>query len=194
MLRILDWMATNITRHTLQIPPLISDKLIRTTSRKTIENSGPKLEMRSIQIAVFVLCFLATSISRGEDRHNIVFIMVDDLGWKDIACYGNRLVETPNIDRLAKNGIRFTDFYAAGTVCSATRCSVQSGQNQARIGITDFIPGHWRPYERVITPRPKSALPQEIVTVAESLKDVGYSTGYIGKWHLGNGPQFQPDK
>ena len=150
--------------------------------------------MRSIQIAVFVLCFLATSISRGEDRHNIVFIMVDDLGWKDIACYGNRLVETPNIDRLAKNGIRFTDFYAAGTVCSATRCSVQSGQNQARIGITDFIPGHWRPYERVITPRPKSALPQEIVTVAESLKDVGYSTGYIGKWHLGNGPQFQPDK
>ena len=130
----------------------------------------------------------------AEERPNIVFVFIDDLGWKDIGCYGNDFVETPRIDKLARQGVRFTNFYAAGTVCSATRCSVQSGQNQARIGITDFIPGHWRPFERVITPRPIAALPTDIVTIGESLQAAGYSTGYIGKWHLGNGADFQPDK
>ncbi len=128
------------------------------------------------------------------DQPNIVLIFIDDLGWKDIGCYGNDFVETPHIDRLAAEGLRFTDFYAAGAVCSPTRCALQSGQNQARIGITDFIPGHWRPFERVITPRPKKALPLEIVTIGEALKAAGYKTGYIGKWHLGSGPMFQPDQ
>ena len=138
---------------------------------------------------------VASPVNGAPVSHpNIVLIFIDDLGWKDIGCYGNDFVETPRIDRLAKEGVRFTDFYAAGNVCSATRCSVQSGQNQARIGITDFISGHWRPFERVITPRPRMALPNDIVTVAESLRSAGYSTGYIGKWHLGNGPQFQPDR
>ena len=90
--------------------------------------------------------------------------------------------------------MRFTDFYAAGAVCSPTRCAVQSGQNQARIGITAHIPGHWRPFERVITPLTTMALPLDTITVAESLKQAGYRTGYVGKWHLGNGPDFQPDK
>lgn len=140
-----------------------------------------------------VSAVLVRDLQAGQ-RPNIVLIFIDDLGWKDIACYGNRLVETPRIDRLAREGIRFTDFYAAGNVCSATRCSVQSGQNQARIGITDFIPGHWRPFERVITPRPRSALPSDIVTIGESMQAAGYRTGYIGKWHLGNAPEFQPDR
>ena len=126
-------------------------------------------------------------------KPNIILIFIDDLGWKDIGCYGNDFVETPNIDDLASDGIRFTNFYAAGAVCSPTRCAVQSGQNQARVGITAHIPGHWRPFERVITPRPTMALPLDVVTVAESLKSAGYATGYIGKWHLGTGPQFQPD-
>ncbi len=127
-------------------------------------------------------------------RPNIVLIFIDDLGWKDLGCYGNDFVETPRIDRLAAEGVRFTDFYAAGAVCSPTRCALQAGQNQARIGITAHIPGHWRPYERVITPRPTMALPLDTVTVAESLQAAGYATGYIGKWHLGNRPQFQPDQ
>jgi len=130
----------------------------------------------------------------AADRPNIVLIFIDDLGWRDIGCYGNSLVETPRIDRLAAQGVRFTDFYAAGAVCSPTRCALQSGQNQARIGITDFIPGHWRPFERVITPRPTMALPLATVTVAEALKAAGYATGYVGKWHLGNAPRFQPDR
>ncbi|GAB5440602.1 MAG: sulfatase [Fuerstiella sp.] len=125
---------------------------------------------------------------------NVILIFIDDLGWTDIGCYGNEFVDTPHIDQLAADGMKFTDFYAAGAVCSPTRCALQSGQNQARIGITAHIPGHWRPFEKVITPLTTMALPTDIVTVAEALKPSGYQTGYVGKWHLGNGPQFQPDR
>ena len=83
----------------------------------------------------------------GATKPNIIFILVDDMGWGDVGCYGNDFIDTPHIDQLAKEGMRFTDFYAAGAVCSPTRCAVQSGQNQARIGITAHIPGHWRPFE-----------------------------------------------
>ncbi|MCG8600837.1 MAG: sulfatase [Verrucomicrobiales bacterium] len=127
------------------------------------------------------------------EKPNIIYIMADDLGWADIGCYGNDFIETPHLDQLAADGMRFTDFYAAGAVCSPTRCAVQSGQNQARIGITAHIPGHWRPFERVQTPLTTMALPLDTVTIAESLKEAGYTTGYIGKWHLGNAPEFQPE-
>lgn len=85
--------------------------------------------------------FAAAPVPAAENRPNIVFILIDDLGWSDIGSYGNTFVETPHIDRLAGQGVRFTDFYAAGAVCSPTRASIQSGQYQARFGITDFIPG-----------------------------------------------------
>tara|TARA_R110002049_G_scaffold2750_4_gene21914 strand:+ start:59878 stop:61362 length:1485 start_codon:yes stop_codon:yes gene_type:complete len=134
----------------------------------------------------------ATSASAAQP--NIILVFIDDMGWKDVGCYGNDFVDTPNIDRLAADGVRFTDFYAAGAVCSPTRCAVQSGQNQARIGITAHIPGHWRPFERVITPRTTMSLPLDIVTVGESLKAAGYATGYVGKWHLGNQPHFHPSR
>jgi len=146
----------------------------------------------SLCLALFS-CFIGTSVVAAANKPNIILIFIDDMGWKDIGCYGNDFVDTPRIDQLAAEGMRFTDFYAAGAVCSPTRCALQSGQNQARIGITDFIPGHWRPFERVITPLPTMALPLDTVTVAESLKSAGYTTGYIGKWHLGTGAQFQPD-
>ncbi|MCH2125835.1 MAG: sulfatase [Pirellulaceae bacterium] len=134
------------------------------------------------------------SVSLAADQPNIILILIDDLGWKDLGCYGNEFVETPRIDQLALEGIRFTDFYASGAVCSPTRCALQSGQNQARIGITAHIPGHWRPFERVITPQTTMALPLDIVTVAEALKTVNYTTGYVGKWHLDTGRNFWPDK
>ena len=141
-------------------------------------------------LAPVLLCWPV--IAAEPARPNIVLIMADDLGWSDLGCYGNDFVETPAIDRLARTGMRFTNFYAAGAVCSPTRCAVQSGQNQARIGITAHIPGHWRPFERVQTPLTTMALPLDTVTVAETLKSVGYRTGYIGKWHLGDSPQHQP--
>lgn len=144
--------------------------------------------------AAALLCAALFSTATAADKPNIVLIFIDDMGWKDVGCYGSDFVDTPRIDQLASEGVRFTDFYAAGAVCSPTRCALQSGQNQARIGITDFISGHWRPFERVITPRPTMALPLDTVTVAESLKSAGYSTGYVGKWHLGNGARYQPDR
>jgi arylsulfatase A len=150
------------------------------------------LRLWSVTLFSLIWLLALTPSAVSAARPNIILIFIDDLGWNDIGCYGNSFVDTPRIDRLAAEGIRFTDFYAAGTVCSPTRCAVQSGQNQARIGITDFISGHWRPFERVITPRPTMALPLDIVTIAESMKAADYATGYIGKWHLGNGPAYQP--
>lgn len=144
-------------------------------------------------IAAVLLVGFAGPQLRAADSPNIILIFIDDMGWKDVGCYGNDFIDTPYIDQLAADGMRFTDFYAAGAVCSPTRCAVQSGQNQARIGITAHIPGHWRPFERVITPLTTMALPLDTITVAEALKTSGYSTGYVGKWHLGNDPQFQPD-
>ena len=125
---------------------------------------------------------------------NIVFILADDMGWADLPVYGNRFNEAPNLTEMAAGGIRFTNAYAACPVCSPTRASIMSGQYPARVGITDFIPGHWRPYEEVIVPRNRhQQLPLEIHTLAETMKDAGYATGYFGKWHLG-GPDFYPDK
>ncbi|MEM9526499.1 MAG: sulfatase [Bacteroidota bacterium] len=121
---------------------------------------------------------------------NIVFILVDDLGWMDLGVQGNKWYPTPNIDRLAAQGIRFTDAYAASPVCSPSRAAMMSGISGARTGITDFIPGHWRPYEELYVPTNRTQyLPSSYQTYAESLKEGGYTTAYFGKWHLGWDPQ-----
>lgn len=138
----------------------------------------------------------ATRPSLAQKRQpNVVFILMDDMGWSDLACYGNTFHETPHIDRLARQGMRFTDAYAACPVCSPTRASMMSGQYPARVGVTDFLPGHWRPYEKLRVPTNRTQyLPLEIVTIAESLRAAGYATGHVGKWHLGgadHSPQTQ---
>lgn len=117
-------------------------------------------------------------------RPNIILILADDLGWGDLACYGNTFNESPRLDRLAKEGARFTQFYA-GPVCSPTRTNIQSGQDQARFGITQHIPGHRRPFAMLADPVVPLQLPLEVTTYAEVLRDGGYQTGYFGKWHLG---------
>lgn len=166
------------------------DRVARPAHRTSLMTS-----MTQLGLTMLVVWLGSSQTANAAERQpNVILIFIDDLGWKDVGCYGNDFVETPHIDQLAKDGMRFTDFYAAGAVCSPTRCAVQSGQNQARLGITAHIPGHWRPFERVLTPLTTMALPLDVVTVAESLKRSGYSTGYVGKWHLGNGPQFQPDR
>ena len=134
-----------------------------------------------------------SATSRTPRKPNIVFILIDDMGWPDVACYGSKFHETPNIDQLARQGMKFSDAYAACPVCSPTRASIMAGQYPARIGITDFIPGHWRPYEKLIVPENRLELPLESVTIGEALKEQGYATCYIGKWHLG-GRGYSPDK
>lgn len=138
---------------------------------------------------ISILC--AACFAQG--RPNIVLIMADDLGGRDLAAYGNRFNESPHIDRLASEGMVFNHAYAA-PVCSATRASIQSGQYPARIGIFDFIPGHWRPYEKVIVPKHRTQyLPEAIVTLGDVMQDAGYTTGYFGKWHLNNGRENLPN-
>lgn len=129
----------------------------------------------------------------SKEKPNIVFILADDLGWADLPAYGNTFNEAPNLDKLANEGIRFTNAYAACPVCSPTRASIQSGQYPARVGVIDFIPGHWRPYEKIIVPQNRTQyLPQEIITIGEAMKSAGYATGYFGKWHLGNKLECHP--
>jgi len=125
-------------------------------------------------------------------RPNIVFILADDLGQRDLGCYGNRYFATPNIDRLASEGARFTDAYAACPVCSPTRASIITGRYPVRYGVTDWIPG--RPSHQngpIRTPRTKTELALEEATLAERLKPAGYRSASVGKWHLG-GEGFSP--
>jgi len=117
---------------------------------------------------------------------NIIFVLADDLGWADLGCYGNRFNMTPNIDRLASQGLSFTNFYAAAPVCSPTRASIMSGQSPARLGLTAHIPGHWRPFEKLVEPPNAQFMPLPIVCCAEVLRDAGYATAHFGKWHLGD--------
>lgn len=125
---------------------------------------------------------------------NIVFILADDLGWADLPLYGNAFNEAPNLSKLASEGMLFTNAYAANPVCSPTRASIQTGQYPARIGINDFLPGHWRPYEKLRVPANKTQyLPEEYQTIGENLKEAGYKTGYFGKWHLGIKPNHLPE-
>jgi len=126
----------------------------------------------------------------SKPKPNFLFVLADDLGWADPGCYGNTFIETPVIDRLAAEGMRFTDAYAA-PVCSPTRSSIMTGQYTARTGIYDFIPGHWRPYAKLTPPPNRLELAPEQITLAEALAPGGYVAASIGKWHLGRQPTDQ---
>jgi len=117
-------------------------------------------------------------------RPNIVLLLVDDLGWSDVACYGNTLHETPNVGRLAREGMRFTDAYAACAVCSPTRASIQTGCYPIRYGITDWIAGARKPNTPLKEKFTARMLPDDAVTIADALKAQGYRTAFVGKWHL----------
>ena len=130
----------------------------------------------------------APAVLRAARRRprNIVFILIDDMGWKDTSFNGSRFYETPNIDSLARTGLRFTDGYSASPVCSPTRAAIMTGKYPARLGLTSHLQGaHRFHYSKVIPPPVKTELPLEEVTIAETLKRAGYRTAQIGKWHLG---------
>ncbi len=143
--------------------------------------------------AVFPIALVPVLVSAQDDTNvavddpppNIVVVYIDDLGWADLPAYGNRFHETPTIDALAGEGMLFSAAYASAPVCSPSRAAMQTGQYPARLGLTNFIPGHLRPWEILAEPpNTPMHLPGRLVTVAESLRDAGYRTGYFGKWHL----------
>ncbi len=137
--------------------------------------------------AIIALC--AWSPARGAEppkRPNIVFILADDLGWADLGCYGSKYYRTPNLDRFAAAGVRFTNAYAAAPVCSPTRAAIMTGKYPARLGITDWLPGRGdSPRQKLLRPPLPNQLPATEKTLAALLKEAGYATGHFGKWHLG---------
>lgn len=139
--------------------------------RITRRDFNSKLAMGALG-ALSAAQWMNTSESQAQGRKpNIIFIMADDLGYADLGCYGQKVIRTPNIDRLAEEGVRFTDCYAGSTVCAPTRCCLMTGKHT----------GHCR-----IRGNKRHPLLPEDITVAEVLKDAGYTTGIVGKWGLGN--------
>ncbi len=139
----------------------------------------------------FLAALLLLSATQAQaSRPNIVFFLVDDMGWKDLGCFGSSFYETPNIDKLAASGMRFTNAYAACPVCSPTRASILAGKYPARMNTTDYFGGQRK---KKLLPAPYiQRMPHEEVTLAETLKEARYRTGFFGKWHLGRAP-FTPE-
>ncbi len=149
-----------------------------------------KLFVRLLLVVAFAATSLTSlSVCAGERRPNIIFFLVDDLGWRDLGCYGSPFYETPHIDQFAQESVRFTQAYAACHVCSPTRASILTGKYPARLALTDWLPGRKDfPFQKLQNAEIHQQLALEEVTIAESLKANGYRTAHIGKWHLGEGP------
>lgn len=130
-----------------------------------------------------------------ERKPNFLFIFMDDMGWKDLACCGSTFYETPNIDRLCREGLQFSNGYASCPVCSPSRASFLTGRHPARVGVTDWIDmsGKGHPLKGKVIDAPYlKHLPKDAVTIAQVLKEAGYATWHVGKWHLG-GPEYYPE-
>lgn len=139
-----------------------------------------------------ILFFSACEPGKEKKLPNIVFILIDDLGWNDLACYGSSFHETPAIDHLAQSGMLFTDAYAASPVCSPTRASILSGKSPARLNITDWIPGMDPVNRPLLGTKDQHELSLDEQTFAERLLTEGYQTAFLGKWHLG-GEGYLPE-
>lgn len=124
---------------------------------------------------------ISEKLPTGAQPPNIIIIMADDLGWGDISLNGASLIKTPNIDRIGQEGIQLTDFYAGSNVCSPSRAALLTGRYPIRSGM-----------QHVIFPHSQDGLPTDEITIAEMLKDAGYRTGMVGKWHLGNTDEYWP--
>jgi arylsulfatase A-like enzyme len=164
--------------------------------------------MRFVRNLLFLLgLFGATAgtVAAAEQKPNVIFILADDLGWRDVGCFGSTFYKTPNIDRLAARGVRFTQAYAASPLCSPTRSSILTGLYPARIGIT--LPDCHLPVVRLekrlvekagpnakaISAESLTRLKPDYVTLAESLHEAGYATAHFGKWHLGWNRKDHPE-
>jgi arylsulfatase A-like enzyme len=136
-----------------------------------------------VRILLALLLLAAPAASQDSARWNVVLILADDLGWRDLGCTGSTFYETPAIDRLAAQGMRFTQAYAACNVCSPTRASIMTGKYPARLHTTNFFGGNRR--GPLLPPEYRQSLPAGEITLAGAFHDAGYRTAIAGKWHLG---------
>lgn len=139
-----------------------------------------KLTASWLMIIILSAC-KSDNPSAIEELPNIVVIYCDDLGYGDLGCFGNEMIRTPNVDRMAKEGMKFTEFYSASPVCSPSRAALLTGRIPQRMGINS-----------VFFPRSYTGMPVEEITTADLLKEQGYATGMVGKWHLGHRREFLP--
>lgn len=145
--------------------------------------------LHTVVLLVFLLAstvILSACSSSKNPPPNFVFILVDDLGWTDLGCYGSTFHETPHLDALARQGIRFTNAYASSPVCSPTRAAIMTGKYPTRVNITDWIPGNDPKDQKLLGPQDLDHLPLKEVTLAEAFQQQGYQTFFAGKWHLGD--------
>jgi len=148
------------------------------------------VRLSSVAILAFAMMsnsFAQTAIST---QPNVIVILADDLGWTDLAGFGSDFYETPHLDALASEGIKFTQNYSACTVCSPTRAALLTGKYPARLHITDWIPGQMPDNPKLLVPDWTKFLPHDEVTLAEVFKSASYATATIGKWHLGTKPYY----
>jgi arylsulfatase A-like enzyme len=161
----------------------------------------PKQLLCSLSFLLFI-----NAVNAAREHTNVILFLVDDMGWMDSSTYGSKYYETPNMDRLAKQSMRFTDAYAV-PLCSPTRATILSGQYSARHGVTSasghqppqpegasLMPDKAAPNKKFIYPQSKNYLDLKLTTIAEVLKQSGYRTGHFGKWHLGATPRYWPDQ
>jgi arylsulfatase A-like enzyme len=179
----------------------VRDRLPGTSDPNRDDCSGLRLESTqgkfvmkfSTGVVAAALAICSLPASAAERPPNVIFFLIDDLGATDLGCCGSEFYETPNIDRLAREGVRFTQAYSACTVCSPTRAAFLTGKYPARLHITDWIPGHVRKDAKLAVPDWTMYLPRRERTIATALKESGFVTGHIGKWHLGNKQQGYAD-
>src|SRR4030095_7492146 len=151
----------------------------------TIPMAGTTRMLRLTSLLLLLLSFTPASLGASPSPRppNLVIIFCDDLGYNDLGCYGAKGYETPNIDRLAREGMRFTDLYVAPPVCPSSRAALLTGCYPIRIGILGAL-----------SPKSKIGLNSNEVTLAEMLRGQGYATAIYGKWHLGDAPSFLPTR
>ena len=141
-----------------------------------------------------LIAFGSIPVAAADPLRNVVVFLVDDLGWRDVGCYGSDFYRTPHADALARSSARFTDAYAACAVCSPTRAAILTGKYPARLMLTDWLPsGRWNPHAKLRSARFVRSLPLEEETLAEAFRAGGYETVHIGKWHLGDPPFSLPE-
>lgn len=154
--------------------------------------------LKYLLVTVYSVALTLTTIAQqSKSKPNIIVILADDLGWKDLSCYGSTFYETPNLDALAAQGAKFTNNYTTSPVCSPTRSSMMTGKNPINTKVTDWIKGrqvngHAKPFEKLITPATAYELSLNENTMAEHALRNGYQTFFAGKWHLGEEEKYWP--